>query len=245
LEKYIIADDVQVVDVAPLYGLLSVQGPQAESIIRGIQFITEIPRQQFGVGKFIDSTLGEVYLINQPRLLTLGYDIFVPVVAFEKVAQELVDRAQAVGGRLCGWEAFETARIETGIPRFGADIDETNIPLEARIEERAISFKKGCYIGQEVISRIKTYGQVTRSLRGLVLKPDLGTLPRRGDKLFHSGKEVGYLTSAIASPAFKTNIALGYVRKETNQIGTVLTLQTSAGETEAQIVKLPFSDPLY
>ena len=68
-----------------------------------------------------------------------------------------------------GWQAFETARIEAGIPRFGVDMDETNLPLECGIESRAVSYNKGCYIGQEVINRIHSFGHVTRELRGLRL----------------------------------------------------------------------------
>src|SRR5207249_5027427 len=106
----------------------------------------------------------------------------------------------------------ETARIEAGVPRFGADMDETNLAPEAGIEQGAISYTEGCYIGQEVIARIRTYGQVAKLLRGLLLPDDLPALPPKGEKLFHGDKEVGYITSAVASPAFRRNIALGYVR---------------------------------
>ena len=82
-------------------------------------------------------------------------------------------------------------------------MDGTNLPLEAGLENRAISFSKGCYIGQEVISRIRTYGQVAKALRGLRLAADLPRMPVKGDKLFHCGKEAGYITSALASPALK------------------------------------------
>jgi folate-binding protein YgfZ len=131
-------------------------------------------------------------------------------------------------------------RIETGIPRFGADMDETNLPPETGIDARAVSYTKGCYIGQEVIARIRTYGQVARTLRGLRLADDLKELPRKGDKLFQGDKEVGYITSALASPALKANIALGYVRREHNQTGAQVTLRTPVGESPAKIVGLPF-----
>jgi folate-binding protein YgfZ len=122
-------------------------------------------------------------------------------------------------------------------------MDETNIPLEAGLETAAISFKKGCYIGQEVISRIKTYGQVAKALRGLRLAYDLTTLPAKGDKLYREGKEVGYITSATTSPGLKANIALGYVRRETNQVGTELAVQIGSDETTTRIVELPFASP--
>jgi folate-binding protein YgfZ len=119
-------------------------------------------------------------------------------------------------------------------------MDGGNLAPEAGIESRAISYKKGCYIGQEVISRIRTYGQVAKALRGLRLADDLKSLPAREDKLFHNGKEVGYVTSAVASPTLKAGIALGYVRKEVNEIGTDLTVHTATGEVPAKVVALPF-----
>ena len=119
-------------------------------------------------------------------------------------------------------------------------MDETNLPLECGIESRAVSYNKGCYIGQEVINRIHTLGHVNKELRGFRLSDDLQTLPQRGDKLFLNGKEIGYVTSAVKSPALNANVALGYVRREANQIGTELVLRTASGESSAKIVELPF-----
>lgn len=240
LEKFIIADDVQVVDAALYYGLLSVQGPKAEAAVRGLALPTEIPGKPFGFASVRDETLGEIYVMNLPRLGTTGFDLYVPVASLGAVFDKLVASAKQTGGRACGWRALETARIEAGIPRYGADMDESNLAPEAGIEERAISYSKGCYIGQEVIARIRTYGQVAKSLRGLRLADDLKSLPVKGDKLFHGDKEVGYITSATAPPALKANIALGYVRKETNEVGTELTLRNTGGESVAKIVALPF-----
>ena len=150
--------------------------------------------------------------------------------------------ANSVGGRACGWMAFETARIEAGIPRFGVDMDETNIPLECGIEARAVSYTKGCYIGQEVINRIHAIGHVNRELVGLRLADDLKSLPARGDKLFKDGKEVGHITSAIASPTLKANIALGYVRRGADAAGTELELQSAGTDSRVKIVEVPFGE---
>ncbi|MGZ5568369.1 MAG: CAF17-like 4Fe-4S cluster assembly/insertion protein YgfZ, partial [Limisphaerales bacterium] len=199
LEKYVIADDVQMVDVAPHYGLLSVQGPKAAGAVESLQLGLTIPTKPFTLTSVQDGNLGEIYVINQPRLGTIGFDLFVPAGAIAAVADKAIAAAKLVGGRACGWQAFEIARIEAGIPRFGVDMDETNLAPEA-IENRAISYSKGCYIGQEVIARIRTYGQVAKSLRGLRLADDLKALPLKGDKLFKNDKEVGYITSATHSP---------------------------------------------
>ncbi len=241
LEKFIVAEDVQIVDAAPHYGLLSVQGPKAGTVVRSLDLFEEIPANQFGSVKISDGTLGEIYLANNPRLGTSGFDLFVPNNSLGAVADKLIAAAKAVGGRAAGWQAFETARIEAGIPRFGADMDETNIPLECGIESRAIVYDKGCYIGQEVINRIHSVGHVNRELRGLRLVNDLPALPARGDRLFFNGKEVGHITSAVKLPVLNANIALGYVRREANQIGNELTLRTATGESAAIIMALPFA----
>jgi len=252
LEKYIVADDVQIVDAAPHYGVLSVQGPKAETVVQHLNLFSQVPAQRFGSMKITDPTFGEIYLANHARLSNFeignrkseignqkGFDLFVPHNTFHAFTSKLIDAVQSIGGRQCGQQAFETARIEAGVPRFGIDMDETNLPLECGIEQQAISYKKGCYIGQEVINRIHSIGHVNKELRMLRLAPGLKSLPVKGDKLFHAGKEAGYITSATASPALDAVIALGYVRREVNQAGTELTLKTAAAEGSAQIVGAP------
>ena len=259
LEKFIVADDVQIVDAAPHYGLLSVQGTKAAEVIRALNLFPEIPTPQLGSIKISDATLGDIYLANNSRFglrrhvaalesadmsahskFSGGFDLFVPNNSLGAVADKLIAAAKQIGGRACGWTAFETARVEAGVPRFGADMDGTNIPLECGIENRAIVYNKGCYIGQEVINRVHSVGHVTRELRGLRLADDLKTLPQRGDKLFFNVREIGHVTSAVKSPSLNANIALGYVRREANQIGNELVLRTAAGESPAKIAALPF-----
>ena len=240
LEKYIIADDVQIVDVTPHYGLLSVQGPQSVAAVEKLQLGFMLPSLPFNFSKVANATLGEVYLINQPRSGTTGFDLFVPTNALAAVADKLIAAAKELGGRACGWRAMETARIEAGLPRFGADMDESNLPPEAGLDTKAISYSKGCYIGQEVIARIRTYGQVAKALRGLRLADGLPSLPIKGDKLFNGDKEVRFITSSVFSPRLAANIALGYVRREANAIGTELLLRNAANECTAMIVELPF-----
>jgi folate-binding protein YgfZ len=130
--------------------------------------------------------------------------------------------------------------MEAGIPRFGVEMDTTNLPPEAGIENKAISYNKGCYIGQEVIARIRTYGQVAKALRGLQFPDRVVPLPGRGDKLFFGDKEVGYICSAIHSPALNNNVGFGYVRREHNSVGTELKVRTGTGDVRATIVEVPF-----
>ncbi len=240
LEKFIIADDVQVVDASPHYGLLSMQGPRAWNTVEALGLGFALPEKPLSWSSVQDTTLGEIYCMNQPRLGTAGFDLFVPTNSLGAVADKLIAAARQSGGRACGWRALETARIEAGIPRFGAEMDGTNLPPEAGIDARAISYTKGCYTGQEVIARLRTYGQVAKALRGLRFADGPGCLPAKGDKLFSAGKEVGWVASAVKSPTFNANIGMGYVRREHNKVGTELTLKSAAGESVVKIVELPF-----
>lgn len=251
LEKYIITEDVQLLDAAPHYGLLSVQGPRAGEAIAQLGLPWALPAKPLTFTAHQDPTLGQLYLMRrtasglQPPSGALptaqggdytspapGFDLFIPIASLGAVFDKLVAAAKSLGGRACGWHALETARIEAGIPRFGQDMDETNLPPEAGIESLAISYSKGCYIGQEVIARIRTYGQVAKTLRALRLPADLAPPPAKGDKLFADGKEVGHVTSAIPGHA------LGYVRKEHNAPGAQLTLRTAAGDCSATVAEL-------
>jgi len=223
LDKYIIADDVQIVDVAPHYGLVSVQGPKSAGAIEALGIVPSLPANPLQWVKDNVPDVGDIYVMNQPRLGTTGYDVFIPSAGLGMIADKLLAAVKAQGGRACGWEAFEAVRIEAGIPRYGVDMDETNLAPEAGIEKRAISYTKGCYIGQEVNARIRTYGQVAKSLQRFELT-GVSELPAKGTKLQVAGKDVGYITSAVRTPAGERFLALGYVRKEHKQAGTLLEL---------------------
>jgi folate-binding protein YgfZ len=235
LEKFVIAEDAQVIDAAAPYGLLSVQGPKAAEVVGALSPQFARPSKAMGVTKLEEAAFGEIYVAAMSRLQSQGLDLFVPAAAMKGTAKRLL----AQGGHLCGWQALETARIEAGLPRFGADMDETNLAPEA-LDTRAISYAKGCYIGQEVIARIRTYGQVAKSLRGLRLGGEAKDAPAKGAKLFLGEKEVGSITSAMWSPALGAVIALGYVRREANKMGTELEMRTPGGKITAHIVDVPF-----
>jgi folate-binding protein YgfZ len=233
INKFIVADDVQVVDVAALYGLISVQGPRAADVVKSSRLFDTIPETGFGSIKAGSAADGELYLINHPRLGGTGFDVFAPRALLATTWETLLRCAAECGGGPCGWEAFERARIEAGIPRFGADMDETNIPIECGIESRAISYTKGCYIGQEVLNRIHSIGRVNRMLRRLTFNAGATPLPVRGGKLFSDNREIGHLTSVAPSGA-----ALGYVHRDADGPGGVLELRREVGASVSfQIVQ--------
>jgi len=240
LEHHIVAEDVQVVDVTPYYGLLTVQGPKAAEVLARLELFPTLPTESLRFATVSDPTLGDIYLMHRSRCGFAGFDLFVPTAALGAVLDKLVAACRDVGGRISGFDALDLARFEAGIPRFPVDMDETNLPPEAGLDQSAISYSKGCYTGQETIARIRTYGQVVKALRGIRLADVLPSLPEKGSKLVKDGREVGYVTSAKFSPSLQANLALGYVRREANAVGTDLVVRTPAGESPARVVELPF-----
>lgn len=214
LERFIIAEDVELMDASDAFGLLSVQGPKSGMVLGALGWNLALPSARYSIQPVQVPGWGELYVTNHPRLAGAGFEVYCPMAVLPALAETLWAQVQAVGGGLAGWHALETARIEDGIPRFGQDMDATNLPPEAGIEERAISYRKGCYIGQEVIARLRTYGQAARKLRGLRFAPEITDVPQKGDSLVLNGKPVGHVTSAVRSPALGEVIALGYVRRE-------------------------------
>ncbi len=137
-----------------------------------------------------------------------------------------------------GLEVFETLRVEAGTPEYGQDIDETNLPQEVNRNDRAVSFTKGCYVGQETVARIRSYGHVNRLLVGLKLSE-----PKRvpaGSRLLRGDQEIGKITSCVLSPRVGTAIALGYVRRGQEQVGQTVEVEADDGRIQATVSSLPF-----
>ena len=155
----------------------------------------------------------------------------------------------AAGGADVDPAAAETVRLEAGRPRFPVDMDGETIPLEAGIEDRAISFTKGCYVGQEVVVRIlhRGGGRVARRLVGLALGPaggaDAAAVPERGAVVRRAGEPVGQITSAAASPALGQVIALGYLPRDLAETGTQVEVDLPAGRGGGVVAATPFVDP--
>lgn len=238
LEAYLIAEDVQVIDVSGDYGLVSVLGPMAHAVIARLGG-PAAPTHPGSIVGHSHPVFGEMYVGQTSRSGAVALDVFAPVNALPELAERLREWVGSAGGRWVGWDALETARIEAGVPRFGVDMDESNLAPETGIERDAISYRKGCYVGQEVIARIRTYGQVAKALRGLELPEVLPRLPRSGDKLEADGQEVGSVTSAVFSPRCGRAVAMGYVRREHNASGRTLRLLLDGVAVGVKVVDLP------
>ena len=158
-----------------------------------------------------------------------GYEIFVPAEAFDLVWQRALGAGATAGGHL----AWEIARIEAGRPEWGLDIDETTIPQEANFDElEAISYTKGCYVGQEVVARVHFRGHVNKHLRGLLfgrVEPP----PAKAALIDTNDKPVGEVRSSALSPRFGA-VALAMVRREVEP-GTILRARWEGGEIQAEV----------
>lgn len=240
LEHHIVAEDVQVLDVTPYYGLLSVQGPCSSAVVRRLDWFASLPTEENRFVSKADAILGELYAMRRSRAGSVGYDLFIPTDAVSMVFDKLVTAVRAESGLPVGFQALELARFEAGIPRFGVEMNETHLPPETGLERDAISYTKGCYTGQETIARLRTYGQVSKALRGLQLVSGPHGLPKAGDAIQWNGKNVGQVMSACFSPTLNQPLALAYVRKECNAPGTELMVVGDRGLQPAVVVPLPF-----
>ena len=233
LESHIVAAQVELVDASPHFGLLSLQGPKTADVLAS--FGLGLPGELFAHTKSPLDDLGEVYLMNNGRYGAAGCDLYVSNESLAKAAELLAKVVGGQGGCFAGWRAVEIARVEAGIPRFGVDMDHNTLPPEAGLETRAISYTKGCYIGQEIIARIRTYGRTNRSLVGYRLNPGLDAGSQLTDD---SGKTVGTLTSVVDSPRFGP-IALGLAKRHSEKPGQVFSAREPA-QGKATVVEIPF-----
>lgn len=171
-----------------------------------------------------------------------GYGVpGVTLIADAPAAGELVAAMTSAGAKETTLETLDLLRVEAGRPLFLVDMDEHTIPLEAGLEDRAISFSKGCYVGQEVIVRVmhRGHGRVAKKLVGLVLAKD-AAVARHGDLLCIGEREIGRVTSAAWSPALDRSIALGYVHRDFVEPGRVVDVHTHQGVASATVTALPF-----
>jgi tRNA-modifying protein YgfZ len=219
LRMYKIGRQVEIADATLERSLVSLIGPRAE----------ELAEAALGARPPIE----EHALIERDGVVAVRTYLGVDLLADGARAAELRETLLEAGARPVSLEAAEILRIETGRPRHGLDMSEENLPAEAGIVERAVSFTKGCYVGQEPVARMHYKGHPNRHLRGLRLEH--GVAP--GTALTAAGKQVGHVTSAALSPALGP-IALALVRREVAPGDEV-----SAGEEglSAAIVELPFA----
>jgi aminomethyltransferase len=234
-DKFIIMDDVTLEDVTPATGNLDLLGPRAAALVSelcGIN-LADMP-----VLSHVEGTIDSIpcRLVHYNRATHSAARIIVDRERLAPLWHELDKRVRAHGGVPAGMGALNSIRLESGIPWFGHDYDDKNIPHEAGLEQSHISYEKGCYTGQEIVERVRSRGHVNRRLT--LLKFLSPTPPAPGTKLFAAGNaaaEVGYVTSAAVSPLLHRPIGLGYVRREHSAPGTSL----DASGIEVEVISPP------
>ncbi len=241
LQQFIVADDVEIVDAAPHFGLLSIQGPVAGTLLEVLEIAGgQEPQKPHDIVSKTIPRFGEFYVAKHPRTGTAGYDIFIRRESLEELQKRLLDRARSLGGGLCGWDSLETLRIEAGIPRYPIDMTPSILAPELGREAQTISYAKGCYLGQEVINRIRSIGRLNRRLAGIVF--GAGDLSGAKGSLFDAQKAVGFLTSTTYSHTLKRSIGLAFIRRDRLEPGTALQIKLAPWGAchEATVSKLPF-----
>lgn len=232
LHRYLIADEVELGDLSPRFSLVSVQGPAAEAALARLLGTDPLPATDLSHREF-EWAGGGVRVIRATHTGEPGFDLAAPAGALPGLAALPAVRDLP----WIGVHAQEVLRIEAGIPRYGVDMDAETLLLETCLDN-AVSFAKGCYLGQETVERIHSRGHVNRKLVGLRVEGHL--VPGRDDPVLHDGRPVGRVTSATASPRLQCPIALGYVHRDCTEPGSAVTIAHGAREVAAAVHALPF-----
>jgi tRNA-modifying protein YgfZ len=216
LERYVIADDVQIEDVTDRLSIFHVQSADAPQ-----------------VG-------GDCTLVPARRFVNPGWDIWSDAATREEISRDLASRFE-----FCDADCTEILRIRLGIPRWARELVAEIIPIEANLETRCIDYEKGCYIGQETISRMKMSGQQNKRLCGMIGRAESPLAAGMHLLAETDGKQVGWITSVAQTDSPPKQIALGYVKRGFNGVGS--RLRAMAGDErgeriEVEIVDLPFRE---
>lgn len=238
LSRFVPAGEFFITDVSDHFTLYSLQGPHSADLIEALTEEAIDDGRQYRISERKISGI-QVFIASHSRCGEPGFDLFIPAEFAPKVLETILSRGADFSVRRVGPEAFEIARIEAGVPREGVDAGENYIILESELES-AVSYTKGCYLGQEVIARIHWRGQPAKRLRGLII--DAPKLPAPGAQLYaDDGKKAGEITSSTRSFALHRFIALGYVHRYYLTPGTEFTIKQGDAELgRAELVELPF-----
>jgi aminomethyltransferase len=231
LKRYVIGDQVEF-EPLDLYAL-AFQGPRSRLLLEKTLHINLPAMREFD--HFATNYAGiPVRVVRASSTGEEGYEVWVGAKGLLALWGAACGQAPTYGTLPCGTQALETLRIEAGIPRYGQELGEDIIPNEAGLWN-ALSFNKGCYVGQEIVERARSRGHVNWKLMGLIVESEVP--PPSGEKLVQEGKEIGEVTSSCVAPTLGKTVAMAYLRREVSEPGTKLEFPSGA---VAEVVALPF-----
>lgn len=220
MDKYIIMDDVTLNDRTDAYVTLGLEGPRVADVAReltGVEVdgMDELEMRETSVGGV------SCRVVKRAPGGVAGVEFLVAREKAEELWSALEQAVRRAGGAPVGYRALNTVRLEMGIPWFGYDFGERQIPHEAGLQDSHISYTKGCYTGQEIVERVRSRGQVNRVRISLKFE-GVSDAPEANAPLLAAGNEIGYVTRSGYSPGMNAWIGMGYVRREKAAAGTPL-----------------------
>jgi folate-binding protein YgfZ len=236
LDHYLVMERAEIEDLTDSWALLALVGPQSACALATLlgAAVAEMRPWDVRAEQFQEQP---VYVVRLPHVGEDGFDLLMPAGAAASLWAALCQSRREFAVHSVGWEALNVRRIEAGIPWWGEELDQSIVPLEARLDH-AISRTKGCYVGQEIIARIDARGHVNNLLAGFFVEGE--RLPDKGSEIRSGGKKVGRVTSAVQSLRLKRPVALGYLRRELQEPGTRVEAVSGEGSIPLQVAALPF-----
>lgn len=233
VERFTLAGDFKVSDLNEEMTQFSIQGAAAAERLSTVADwdLADLERNAVTTAQWKNQ---QVTIIRYTHSGEDGFDLLLERSAGESLREALM----AAGAQPVTPQVEDILRIEAGIPRYGIDMDETNVVSETNLDE-AVSFTKGCYVGQEIIVRIKHRGHVAKKLTGIVIDGE-SAIESGAKVLSADDKEVGRITSSTLSPRLERAIALGFVKYDYLEPGTNVRIVTEATGIPAHISELPF-----
>lgn len=235
LDKFLISEKVEFADVTPAFACFSLQGPTAARVL-AVLGGSPAPLDPYRhVELAADGVPVRVFRVDDTG--DDGFHCWAPAEHAAALWARLLEAGRPFGLRPAGVVALDALRVEAGIPWYGSDVDETTLLPEMPLEH-LVSYTKGCYIGQEIVARVKYRGHVNRLLTGFIVEGE--HVPAFGAAVVKEDKEIGRVTSAVHSFLLGRPIALGFVRREWAEPGTPVTVRDRAVTLPAQVSALPF-----
>lgn len=237
LDRYIIREDVKLADRAEPLAQYHVCGPNSPAHVAGHLGISTANEGLWV--KVVTFTGKECQVRRRDRSLHPGFDLLCPAASAAEIWNTLAAPSSAGPAVPIGRAVLEVLRIEAGFPIYGRDFSDENFPQEIGRDAQAISFKKGCYIGQETVARIDSYGHVNKRLWGVRVAEPVALVGH--EPVMVGGKRVGAISSFAYSPCLGSTIGLAMLRAGSIEPGTPVVIETTAGPKDATVSALPFA----